>query len=179
MTVWETDAPGPEPASRFEGVSLPSLPGENGIAWYHEADTSTPTFVRPGELVDARWTAAPDAVGPTDEGVLAVDGLVGTDFNEGLDGVGPATAVDLVHEHGDLRGALDARGDHIEAADLVRELFLDPNVTDAEYDPDVRPDVDAAREFVVGEWGVPAEEVEAGFERIETAVTQTGLDRWT
>ncbi|PSQ38232.1 hypothetical protein BRD13_07350 [Halobacteriales archaeon SW_5_70_135] len=47
VTVWETDAPGSEPASRFEGVSLPSLSGENGIAWYHEADTSTPTFVRP------------------------------------------------------------------------------------------------------------------------------------
>ena len=120
-----------------------------------------------------------DAHDLTWEQLVDVAVLVGTDFNEGVDGVGPATAVDLVHEHGDLWGALEARGDHIEAADLVRELFLDPNVTDAEYDPDVRPDIDAAREFVVGEWGVPAEEVEAGFERIETAVTQTGLDRWT
>jgi flap endonuclease-1 len=120
-----------------------------------------------------------DAHDLTWEQLVDVAVLVGTDFNEGLDGVGPATAVDLVHEHGDLWGALEARGDHIEAADLVRELFLDPNVTDAEYDPDVRPDVDAAREFVVEEWDVPAEEVAAGFERIETAVTQTGLDRWT
>ncbi|PSQ38231.1 flap endonuclease-1 [Halobacteriales archaeon SW_5_70_135] len=120
-----------------------------------------------------------DAHDLTWEQLVDVAVLVGTDFNEGLDGVGPATAVDLVHEHGDLWGALEARGDHIEAADLVRELFLDPNVTDAEYDPDVRPDVDGAREFVVEEWGVPVEEVEAGFERIETAVTQTGLDRWT
>jgi len=105
--------------------------------------------------------------------------LIGTDFNEGLDGVGPATAVDLIHEHGDLWGALDARGDHIEAAELVRELFLDPNVTEAKYDAEIQPDVDAAREFVVEEWGVPAAEVERGFERIDAAVTQTGLDRWT
>jgi flap endonuclease-1 len=106
--------------------------------------------------------------------------LMGTDFNPGLDGVGPKTAVKLVREHGDLWGVLDDRGDHIEGADLIRELFLNPSVTDAyEFDADVDPDLDAAREFVVDEWGVAADEVERGFERIEEALTQTGLDRWT
>ena len=105
--------------------------------------------------------------------------LIGTDFNEGIDGVGPATAIDAVREHGDLWGVLDARDAHIEAAELVRGLFLDPNVTDATFDAEVDPDVDAARAFVTEEWGVPADEVSSGFDRIEAAVTQTGLDRWT
>jgi flap endonuclease-1 len=120
-----------------------------------------------------------DAHDLTREQLVDAAVLVGTDFNEGLDGVGPATAVDLVHEHGDLWGALDARGDHIEAAGLVRNLFLDPDVTGAGYDAEIRPDADAAREFVVDEWGVPAGEVDTAFDRIETAATQTGLDRWT
>ncbi len=105
--------------------------------------------------------------------------LIGTDFNEGIDGIGPATAIDAVREHGDLWGVLDARDAHIEAADLVRDLFLDPNVTDATFDAEVDPDVDAARAFVTEEWGVPADEVSKGFDRIEAAITQTGLDRWT
>jgi len=47
ITVWETDAPGPESESRFAGASVPALPGEGEAAWYHEADAGTPTFVRP------------------------------------------------------------------------------------------------------------------------------------
>ena len=106
--------------------------------------------------------------------------LMGTDFNEGVSGVGPKTAVELVHEHGDLWGALDARGESIPNADRIRTLFLDPAVTDDyEYDTDIDPDVEAARRYVTETWEVPHEEVERGFERIEEATVQTGLDRWT
>jgi len=47
IAVWDTDEPGPSAASRFEGESVPSPPREDSIAWYHDADASTPTFVRP------------------------------------------------------------------------------------------------------------------------------------
>ncbi|MFB6159735.1 MAG: flap endonuclease-1 [Haloferacaceae archaeon] len=106
--------------------------------------------------------------------------LCGTDFNEGVSGVGPKTALSEVREHGDLWGVLEARGAHVEHADRLRRLFLDPDVTD-EYavDLDVDPDLDAARTYVVEEWEVDADEVEAGFERLEDALVQTGLDRWT
>jgi flap endonuclease-1 len=106
--------------------------------------------------------------------------LCGTDFNEGVDGVGPKTAVSLVTDHGDLYGALEAEGVTIEHADRIRGLFLDPAVTDdVAVDLDIDPDVAAAREFVVDGWGVAADEVERGFERIEASIVQTGLDRWT
>jgi flap endonuclease-1 len=59
-------------------------------------------------------------------------------------------------------------------------MFLDPTVTDDyDYDPDVEPDLEAARTYVTDEWEVPAAEVDRGFERIEQSVVQTGLDRWT
>jgi len=106
--------------------------------------------------------------------------LMGTDFNEGISGIGPKTAITAVKEHGDLYGVLDARGDHVDHADRIRSLFLDPAVSDDYTIPDgVDPDIDAARAFVTEEWGVAPEEVERGFERIEESVTQTGLDRWT
>ncbi|QCS43381.1 flap endonuclease-1 [Natrinema versiforme] len=106
--------------------------------------------------------------------------LIGTDFNEGVSGIGPKTAISAITEHGDLWSVLEARGDHVEYGDRVRQLFRDPDVTDDyEFDASVDPDLEAARAYVTDEWGVDAGEVERGFERIEESVTQTGLDRWT
>jgi flap endonuclease-1 len=105
--------------------------------------------------------------------------LCGTDFNEGISGVGPKTALAEVKEHGDLWGVLDARGEHIPNADRIRELFFDPPVTDDyEFDTDVDPDMDAARRYVTEAWEVDADEVARGFERIEESLVQTGLDDW-
>ena len=104
--------------------------------------------------------------------------LCGTDFNEGIRGIGPATAVDLLHEHGDLWGVLDARGEHIEHAERLRRLFLDPAVREVSVETTIAPDIEAARAFVTEEWGVANEEVDRGFERIEAATAQTGLDRF-
>ncbi|MFC7177545.1 flap endonuclease-1 [Halosegnis marinus] len=130
------------------------------------------------ELMDFEATLAEHDL--TWEQLVDAGVLMGTDFNPGIDGIGPKTAVKLVREHGDLWGALDARGEHIEGADRIRDLFLHPNVTDdADFDPDIDPDMDAARAYVTEEWEVDPEEVERGFERIEESLVQTGLDRWT
>ncbi|WP_331233618.1 flap endonuclease-1 [Natronorarus salvus] len=112
------------------------------------------------------------------EALIDVGILCGTDFNEGVSGVGPKTALKEIREHGDLWSVLEARGETIENAEAVRDLFLDPPVTDIDVDFDGSPDVGAAREYVA-EWGIPEEEVSRGFERIEEATTQTGLDSWT
>jgi flap endonuclease-1 len=130
------------------------------------------------EVMDFEATLS--AHGLTWEGLVDAAVLVGTDFNDGIDGVGPKTAVDLIDEHGDLFSALEAREETIPHADRIRAMFLDPTVTDDyDYHVDVEPDIDAATAFVVEEWGVPADEVERGFERIEQSVVQTGLDRWS
>ena len=114
------------------------------------------------------------------EQLVDVGILCGTDFNDGIDGVGPKTALKAVHEHGDLWGVLEARGAHVPNADRVRSLFLDPPVTDDyEFNAEVTPDVVAARAYVTEEWEVDPDAVARGFERIEEATTQTGLDRWT
>ncbi|AFZ71966.1 flap endonuclease-1 [Natronobacterium gregoryi] len=106
--------------------------------------------------------------------------LIGTDFNEGVSGIGPKTAIAEITEHGDLWSVLEARGDSVEYGDRVRQLFRDPNVTDDyEFDTTLDPDLEAAREYVCEEWTVDPDEVARGFERIEESVTQTGLDRWT
>jgi flap endonuclease-1 len=113
------------------------------------------------------------------EGLVDVAMLCGTDFNEGVHGIGPKTAASAVREHGDLWGVLAARDASIPNAEAVREFFLDPPVSDAPFDPEIDPDVDAARAYVVDEWGIDPGEVDHGFERIRESQVQTGLDRWT
>jgi flap endonuclease-1 len=130
------------------------------------------------ELMDLEATL--DELGITREQLVDVAILCGTDFNEGVSGVGPKTALKEVRERGDLWAVLEARNVYVRNADRVRELFLDPPVTDDyEFDADVDPDLAAARAYVVDEWEVDPAEVERGFERIEESVAQTGLDRWT
>ena len=113
------------------------------------------------------------------EGLIDVAMLCGTNFNEGVHGVGPKTAVSAVREHGDLWGVLAARNAEIPNAAAVRQFFLDPPTSDASFDAAIEPDVEAARTYVVDEWGVDADEVDRGFERIRESQVQTGLDRWT
>jgi flap endonuclease-1 len=114
------------------------------------------------------------------EQLVDVGILCGTDFNEGVSGIGPKTAVKTVSEHGDVWGVFEARDVYVENVDRIRSLFLDPPVTDdVTFDTEIEPDIEAAEAFVTDEWGVAADEVERGFERIADATVQTGLDRWT
>lgn len=114
------------------------------------------------------------------EGLIDAAILIGTDFNEGVSGIGPKTAISEITEHGDLWSVLEARGDTVEYGDRVRQLFREPNVTDDySLETTIEPDLEAARAYVTDEWGVAADEVERSFERIEEQATQTGLDRWT
>jgi flap endonuclease-1 len=114
------------------------------------------------------------------EQLVDVGILCGTDFNDGVSGVGPKTALRAIHEHGDLWEVLDARGANVPNADRIRSLFLDPPVTD-DYNigTEIEPDVDAAHAYVTEEWEVDPGTVARAFERIEEATTQTGLDRWS
>jgi flap endonuclease-1 len=130
------------------------------------------------ELMDLDATL--DRHGISLEQLIDVAILCGTDFNPGVDGVGPKTALTAITEHGDLWGAVAAEGWQVPNADRVRALFRDPPVTD-DYvvDADIDPDVAAARGYVIEEWEVDADEVARGFERIEDSLVQTGLDRWT
>ncbi|WP_049981666.1 flap endonuclease-1 [Halolamina rubra] len=130
------------------------------------------------ELMDLQATLEKHEI--TYEQLVDVALLMGTDFNEGVSGYGPKTAVKAIKEHGDIWGVMEADDVYVENADRIRELFFDPPVTDEyEVNLDVDPDIDAARAYVVDEWEVDADEVERGFERIEESLVQTGLDDWT
>ena len=57
--------------------------------------------------------------------------LVGTDFNDGIRGIGPKTALKLVKEHGRLEDMPEKVVDELPSNyDEIRRIFLEPEVTD-------------------------------------------------
>jgi hypothetical protein len=47
VSVWDTENPGPSTRSRFAGAEVPAFHPKSETAWYHEADSTTPSYVRP------------------------------------------------------------------------------------------------------------------------------------
>ena len=106
--------------------------------------------------------------------------MCGTDYNEGLKRVGPKTALKLIKEHGDLEGVLEARGETIENAAEIRDLFLKPPVTD-DYKVEMKkPDTEKILAFLCDERDFSPERVEKATKRLEEAmkVGQSTLDKW-
>jgi len=119
--------------------------------------------------------------GLTESQLIDAGILMGTDYNDGLDGYGPATAVSAVQDHEDLWGVLDAENTTIPNAEAIREQFHDPPVSDISerFTAGDAADVQATREFVVEEWEIAESEVTHAFDELEAETAQTGLDKWT
>ena len=89
----------------------------------------TTSATRTPELLDLN--AALAAAGLTRRQLVDAAILIGTDYNEGVPGVGPVKAVTLVKRHQDLKGALKALGVAIPHADEVQALYFDHPVDKA------------------------------------------------
>jgi flap endonuclease-1 len=115
------------------------------------------------ELLDldallAAWTI-------TREQLIDLAILVGTDFNDGVKGIGPKKALALVREH----GRIEAMPEDIQSAlgDIseVRRIYLSPDVTD-EYDMHRgTPDIAGIRKFLCVEREFSEERVSAALDR--------------
>ena len=92
--------------------------------------------------------------------------LVGTDFNDGVKGVGPKKALKLVSDFGSIDGMpsdiQEALGSSVQE---IREIFLKPDVTD-DYDVKFKPpDLDGIVRFLCDEREFSRERVTAALER--------------
>jgi flap endonuclease-1 len=95
----------------------------------------------PPELLDLEENLA--SLRLTREQLIDVALLVGTDFNAGVKGIGPKTAVKRIREWGSIEHAPSEVRDQLPAAiEAIRAFFLDPPVTDS-VDLSNRP-IDAA-----------------------------------
>jgi len=112
----------------------------------------------------------------TREQLIDIGMLVGTDFNpEGVKGIGPKTALSLVKQHGSLENALP----HMKTAEFpvepqrIREIFLNPKITDNYQLRWREPDIEGVVNFMCGERDFSEDRVRKALEKMTTGIKKT------
>ncbi len=108
--------------------------------------------------------------------------LVGTDFNEGVSGVGPKTALKLIKQHGSLEGLPREVKESLQVDfDTLRSVFLRPDIRN-EYPVAQGPmDEPALYQFLCDERGFSRDRVRIAVERLRSVSKRRedlGLKRW-
>jgi flap endonuclease-1 len=107
--------------------------------------------------------------------------LVGTDFNEGVKGVGAKTALKLIKEHKTIEKVLEHKNINIKNYEIVRKIFLEPDVTDDYKIDSKRVDVAALKKFLCEERGFSENRVDATLKKFEVfkeITAQKSLESW-
>jgi len=98
------------------------------------------------------------------EQLIDVAILMGTDFNPGIDGVGPKRGLKLVQEFGNAEGALEKLGKEIENLEEIRSLFLEHPFV--EFTPEWNsPDVKSVLSYLCDDFAFNKERVEKALEK--------------
>ncbi|GFO97806.1 flap endonuclease-1 [groundwater metagenome] len=106
--------------------------------------------------------------------------LVGTDYNEGIKGIGPKKALKSIKKHGSIEGVLKVLNTDIKYLAEIRDLFLHPDVT-PDYELKWRkPDASAITKFLCEGHDFSSERVSKAVERLLEAsdTGQKTLDKW-
>ena len=104
--------------------------------------------------------------GLTREQLIDVAILIGTDFNDGVKGIGPKKALKLVAEFGSIDSMpAEIRESSGPMVQDIREIFLKPDVTDNYEIRFAEPDLDGIVRFLCDEREFSRERVTAALER--------------
>ena len=104
--------------------------------------------------------------GLTREQLIDVAILIGTDFNDGVKGIGPKKALKLVAEFGSIDNMpSEIRESLGPMVPDIREIFLNPDVTDNYEIRFAEPDLDGIVRFLCDEREFSRERVTAALER--------------
>ncbi len=120
-------------------------------------------------------------LGITREQLVDLAILVGTDFNQGVKGIGPKKALKLVRDHGSIEQMPDEiRSKLTEDLSSVRQVFLEPRVLEKYLLKRSPPDLDGLVKFLSEERGFNKERVERLTERLtrKNERTDAGLETW-
>src|SRR5437899_12871337 len=130
----------------------------------------------PPELLDLEENLR--LLGLSREQLIDVAILVGTDFNEGVKGIGPKTAVKRIREWKSLEGAPAALSAALpETLEAIRSFFANPPVSTEAVPASKSPDERAVFRFLCEEREFSHDRVEKAIERLHrTSGRQSTLD---
>jgi flap endonuclease-1 len=112
----------------------------------------------------------------TREQLIDVAILTGTDFNEGIEGVGPKTALSLIRRYGSLEALPQALLRRLgEEAFKAKEAYMRPNVRELVPPPPRPPDERGLYEFLCEQRGFSRERVDRALARLKEAWARRSL----
>ncbi len=121
-------------------------------------------------------------LGITREQLIIIGILVGTDYNEGIKGVGPKTALKIVKECQTLKGVLKKiKWEEEVSAEEIYNFFLKPPVTDKYKIEWTSPNSEKIIDFMVGEHDFSEARVKKVIDNLQQAMTagrQSSLKGW-
>ena len=102
------------------------------------------------------------------EQLIDVAILMGTDFNPGIDGVGPKRGLKLIQEFGKAEGALEKLGKEIKNLEEIRSLFLEHPFVD--FTPEWKtPNVESTFSYLCNDYSFNKSRVEKALEKFVEA----------
>lgn len=115
----------------------------------------------------------------TREQLVDVAMLVGTDFNEGIYGIGAKRGIKLIHKYGTLEKVLNVLDKTMEVdPEIIREIFLNPNVI-RNYDLTFKhPKKNKLLDFLCGEHDFDEKRTNAAIKKLQSETAQTNLESW-
>jgi len=121
-------------------------------------------------------------LGITREQLIGIGILLGTDYNEGVRGIGVKTALKLIREKGSIEKVVEEKKIVIEpSVEQIKQLFLNPKVTD-DYEIRWKPvDRDKVFSILCDEHDFSRERVQKALERVreeERARAQSRLEQF-
>ena len=110
----------------------------------------------------------------TREQLIDLGILIGTDFNpDGVKGIGPKTALKLLHEHGKLESVMASSPElTIQGIPQIRKIFLQPEVTSAYSLKWSEPDEERVVSFLCRERDFSEDRVRKAVSRMRATKTQ-------
>jgi len=112
----------------------------------------------------------------TREQLVEIGILVGTDFNEGVRGIGAKTAIKLVQE-GKFAATLEEKLPGYDPGPVM-QFFLEPPVTDDYHLTWKNPDPEKIRSMLCDTYNFSQDRVNTALEKFRASSGQKTLDRW-
>ncbi|AEG17610.1 flap endonuclease-1 [Methanobacterium paludis] len=116
----------------------------------------------------------------TREQLIDVAILAGTDFNEGVKGIGAKKGLKLVKEHGDIFNILDHMKIELEVdPNILRDMFLKHDVL-TDYELKWRsPDKSGVIDYLCGDHDFSEDRVSSALEKLKKLdMNQSSLEKW-
>lgn len=104
--------------------------------------------------------------GITYEQLIDISILIGTDFNEGVKGIGPKKALSLIKKYGCIENLSDDIKEKIDELEEIRKIYLQHDVTEDYKISYGKIDEKELIKFLCGEKGVSQKRVEMVIERM-------------